>query len=134
MSDRVDAISASTIKRIINQCLQNKSQGIIAKDNQKVNGFLLINKEESKYYLTIEANKKYADYLLKILFWSKTKELYARIHKSNKLGFLLKKYKFRIINKTSEDYLMYYNPNWKDKRYERTSNNRINNNEDSRIN
>lgn len=120
LKDRNEFISAFNIKKLFRDCVQSRKTAIIIENDNKILGLLLITKEDNKNFLTIDSdNIKNSKYLLQVLFWNFKKEIYAKIKKSNKLGFLLKKFNFRIIDKKDDEFLMYCNPKDREKKYER---------------
>jgi len=106
------------ILRLAKDCITSRKLAYIIDNEVDITGLILVEKEDDKYYLTIESSSKNdCNHLLSVLFWDFHKDLYARIKKTNKVGFLLKKHKFKIIEKNDDGFVMFYSPKWKDNRY-----------------
>jgi hypothetical protein len=118
LNEKDKSITNTEVLRLVKDCVNSKKYSLVVENNEAISGFLVIEKQDDKNYLSIISdNKETSNHLLQVLFWDFKSSIYANIEKSNKLGFLLKKYKFKIIDKTDAGYVLYYDPKWKDNKY-----------------
>jgi hypothetical protein len=105
-------------KHLFCDFIRQKKVAYIYESKDTISGLIYVEKTDKDYLHIVSKDKTVTNHLLKIFFWHWNKELYSKIHKSNKVGFLLKKHNFRIIEKTDDFLTLYYNPIEKEKKYE----------------
>jgi len=104
-------------KEIVKNGTKNSHFSLVIDNEKSIDGLLVVEPKDDKFYLTLETKSKNdTRHMLQVLFWDFKKELYINIKKTNKIGFELKKLKFKIIDKNDDGYVMYYNPNWRGNR------------------
>lgn len=91
-----DVINKNTNgEKIFNGCLKHGNICFLSEQKGLINGILLINRKDNKKYLEIFSESlKISDGLLRILYWNINTEIYFEVKKGDRLGFIMKKYKF----------------------------------------
>lgn len=94
-------------KLLFRELIEDKKVNYISENNKEINGLLFISKEDKNYLTLIVKNKNIAENLLRVLTWNYNKPLYVKINNNDKIGFTLKKYGFRIIDKVNNQFILF---------------------------
>jgi hypothetical protein len=126
-SDKLNFILFVNNKELkFNDFIKGRKLAFISEENNNINGLIYVDRGEKNFLNIISNSKKITYNLLKIFFWNWNKDIYANTSEDNKVGFILKKHSFRIINKIDKTFVLYYDPKEKRLKYGNQHNHKTN--------